>query len=76
MPASTQYDNDLAITEMIKAINKHMKEIHSVISALDLGITEVKDDGVYRTFNNGDVLKIASGSYKKLQVPSKRIKLF
>lgn len=76
MPASIEYDNDLPIAEMIKAINQHMKEIHNVISALDLGITEVKDDGVYRTFNNGDVLKIASGSYKKLQVPSKRIKLF
>jgi hypothetical protein len=53
-----------------------MDVVLRVVDALDLGRTEVKADGVYRTFKNGKVLKISSGNFTKKRVASKKIKLF
>jgi hypothetical protein len=53
-----------------------MDDVLRVVDALNLGRTEVKADGVYRTFNNGDVVKVADGNFKKRTVSVKRIKLF
>ncbi len=52
-----------------------MKDVLRVVDALKLGRTEVKADGVYRTLNNGDSVKLAEGNFNRKKV-SKRIKLF
>lgn len=69
-------EDKLPITQIIKAINKKMVEVIRVVDALNLGRTEVKPDGVYRTFNDGKPVLIAAGMFKKRRVPNKRIKLF
>lgn len=69
-------EDKLPIKQIIKAINKKMEDVIRVVDALNLGRTEVKQDGVYRTFNDGKVVKIAVGNFKKKRIPSKRIKLF
>ena len=69
-------EDKLPIKQLIKAVNKKMKDVLRVVDALNLGRTEVKADGVYRTFNNGDSVKLAEGNFKRKKVSSKRIKLF
>ncbi|KQM67336.1 hypothetical protein ASE74_07705 [Pedobacter sp. Leaf216] len=69
-------EDKLPIKQLIKAVNKKMEDVLRVVDALNLGRTEVKADGVYRTFNNGDIVKIAEGNFKKRRVSVKRIKLF
>ncbi|WP_316827888.1 MULTISPECIES: hypothetical protein [Pedobacter] len=69
-------EDKLPIKQLIKAVNKKMEDVLRVVDALNLGRTEVKADGVYRTFNNGDVVKIAEGNFKRRRVSVKRIKLF
>lgn len=73
---SLQDEDKLPIKQVIKAVNKTMEGVLRVIDAMDLGRTEVKDDGVYRTFNNGKVVKISSGVFTKKRVDKKSIKLF
>ncbi|MBB6235947.1 hypothetical protein HDC90_000553 [Pedobacter sp. AK013] len=69
-------EDKLPIKEVISAINKTMDDVLRVVDAMDLGRTEVKADGVYRTYNNGDTVKISSGNFAKKRVAKKRIKLF
>lgn len=69
-------EDKLPIKQIIKAINKKMDDVVRVIDALNLGRTEVKDDGVYRTFNSGETVKIAVGNFKKKRISKKKIKLF
>ncbi len=69
-------EEDLAIKDIIKAVNKKMDDVLRVVDALNLGRTEVKSDGVYRTFNDGTTVLIAAGNFKKRRVPVKRFKLF
>jgi late competence protein required for DNA uptake (superfamily II DNA/RNA helicase) len=69
-------EDKLPIKQIIKAINKKMEEVIRVVDALNLGRTEIKPDGVYRTFNDGKRIKIAEGVFKKKRIKSKRIKLF
>jgi transcription antitermination factor NusG len=69
-------EDKLPIKQLIKAVNKKMDDVLRVVDALNLGRTEVKADGVYRTFNNGDIVKVAEGNFKKRRVSAKRIKLF
>ncbi|MDQ0637767.1 hypothetical protein QF042_001332 [Pedobacter sp. W3I1] len=69
-------EDKLPIKQLIKAVNKKMEDVLRVVDALNLGRTEVKADGVYRTFNNGDVIKVAEGNFKRRRVSAKRIKLF
>lgn len=73
---SLKDEDKLPIKQIIKAINKKMDEVIRVVDALNLGRTEVKEDGVYRTFNDGKIVKIAVGSFKKKRIQSRRIKLF
>jgi len=69
-------EDKLPIKQLIKAVNKKMDDVLRVVDALNLGRTEVKADGVYRTFNDGSFIKICSGDFRKVSVPNKRIKLF
>lgn len=69
-------EDKLPIKQLIKAVNKKMEDVLRVVDALNLGRTEVKADGVYRTFSNGDVIKVADGNFKRRRVSAKRIKLF
>lgn len=69
-------EDNIPIKDIIKAVDKKMIEVHQQISKLNLGKTEVKPDGVYRTFNDGTTIKIAAGIFKKVLVKDKRIKLF
>ncbi len=69
-------EDKIPIEYIIKVVKKKMVEVIRVVDALNLGRTEVKSDGVYRSFNDGSVVKIASGDFKRRRVPSKRIKLF
>jgi len=73
---SLKDEDKLPIKQVINAINKKMDDVIRVIDALNLGVTEVKEDGVYRTFNDGRSVQIAVGSFKKKRIRSKRIKLF
>lgn len=73
---SLQDEDKLPIKQVINAINKTMDDVLRVVDAMNLGRTEVKIDGVYRTFNNGEVIKISSGSFAKRRVENKKIKLF
>lgn len=73
---SLQDEDKLPIKQLIKAVNKKMDDVLRVVDALNLGRTEVKADGVYRTFNNGDSVKVAEGIFNRRRVPAKRIKLF
>ncbi|GGE68641.1 hypothetical protein EV200_10179 [Pedobacter psychrotolerans] len=69
-------EDKLPIKQLIKAVNKKMKDVLRVVDALNLGRTEVKADGVYRTFNNGDSVKLAEGNFKRRRITEKRIKIF
>jgi len=69
-------EDKVPIKQVLEAIDKSMDDVLRVIDAMDLGRTEVKPDGVYRTFNNGKVLKISSGDFAGKQVSKKKIKLF
>ncbi len=69
-------EDKLPIKQIINAINKKMESVIRVVDALNLGRTEVKVDGVYRTFNNGEAVKIAEGVFEKRRLFHKRIKLF
>lgn len=73
---SLEEEDKLPIKQLIKAVNKKMDDVLRVVDALNLGRTEVKSDGVYRTFNNGETVKIAEGNFKRRKVSAKRIKLF
>ncbi|CAH0240570.1 hypothetical protein SRABI27_02709 [Pedobacter sp. Bi27] len=73
---SLRDEDKLPIKKVINAINKTMDDVLRVVDAMDLGRTEVKTDGVYRTFNNGETVKISSGNFKKKRVEKKKIKLF
>ncbi len=77
MTVKTLKDEDkFPIKDVLKAVRLKMQEVLRVVDALNLGRTEVKNDGIYRTFNDGNVVKIASGEFKKRRIPNKRIKLF
>jgi hypothetical protein len=69
-------EDKVPISQIIKAVNKKMKDVIRVVDALNLGRTEVKKNGGYRTFNDGTIIKIASGDFKRIRVNSKRIQLF
>ncbi|MFD2286055.1 hypothetical protein GJU39_01815 [Pedobacter petrophilus] len=73
---SLQDEDKLPIKQVIDAVNKTMDDVLRVVDAMNLGRTEVKADGVYRTFNNGDSVQISEGSFAKKRVSSKKIKLF
>ncbi|WP_025146908.1 hypothetical protein [Pedobacter jeongneungensis] len=69
-------EDKLPIKQLIRAVNKKMEDVLRVVDALNLGRTEVKADGVYRTFNDGSFIKVYDGEFRKVSVPNKRIKLF
>lgn len=73
---SLKDEDKLPIKQVINAINKTMDDVLRVVDAMDLGRTEVKSDGVYRTFKDGRVVKISGGNFTKKRVSQKRIKLF
>ncbi|TKB97446.1 hypothetical protein [Pedobacter cryotolerans] len=73
---SLKDEDKLPMQQIINAINKKMDDVIRVIDAMNLGRTEVKEDGVYRTFNDGKIVKIADGVFKKKRLKNKRIKLF
>ena len=73
---SLQDEDNLPIKEVIAAVDKNMVEVLRVVDAMNLGRTEVKVDGVYRTFNDGYSVKIAEGIFNGVKVPTKKIKLF
>ncbi|SER38567.1 hypothetical protein [Pedobacter rhizosphaerae] len=73
---SLKDEDKLPIKQVINAINKTMDDVLRVVDAMDLGRTEVKSDGVYRTFKDGRVIKISGGNFTKKRVSQKRIKLF
>ena len=62
---SLKDEDKLPMQQIINAINKKMEDVIRVVDALNLGRTEVKKDGVYRTFNDGKIVKIADGVFKK-----------
>jgi len=47
-------EDDLAVKDIIKAVNKKMDDVLRVVDALNLGRTEVKSDGVsnFQRWNN------------------------
>lgn len=73
---SLHNEDKLPIDQIKKAISKKMEEVIRIVDALNLGRTEVKNDGVYRTFNDGSTVRIAVGNFKKKRIAHKRIKLF
>ena len=73
---SLQDEDKLPVKTVVAAVRKEMEDVLRVVDALDLGRTEVKVDGVYRTFNSGKIVKISSGNFTKRNVANKRIKLF
>ena len=73
---SLKDEDKLPMQQIINAINKKMEDVIRVVDALNLGRTEVKKDGVYRTFNDGKIVKIADGVFKKKHLKNKKIKLF
>jgi len=77
MTIKTLKDEDkFPIKGVLKAVSLKMAEVLRVVDALNLGRTEVKADGVYRTFNDGHTVQIAVGNFKKRKISNKRIKLF
>ena len=73
---SLKDEDKLPLTEIVKLVHKKMDDILRVVDALNLGRTEVKSDGVYRTFNNGNMVRVAVGDFRKKRISSKKIKLF
>lgn len=73
---SLKDEDKLPLKEVVKAVHKKMNEILRMVDALNLGRTEVKKDGVYRTFNDGSMVRVAVGDFRKKRLPNKRIKLF
>ncbi|WAC39118.1 hypothetical protein [Pedobacter sp. SL55] len=73
---SLRDEDKLPLSKVVKLVHKKMDDILRVVDALNLGRTEVKPDGVYRTFNDGNMIRVATGDFRKKRIPSKRIKLF
>ncbi|SOD18786.1 hypothetical protein [Pedobacter xixiisoli] len=73
---SLKDEDKLPLTEIVKLVHKKMDDILRVVDALNLGRTEVKSDGVYRTFNNGNMVRVAVGDFRRKRISSKKIKLF
>lgn len=73
---SLKDEDKLPLKEVVKIVHKKMDDILRVVDALNLGRTEVKPDGVYRTFSDGNIVKVAVGDFRKKRIPNKRIKLF
>lgn len=69
-------EDELLIKEVVKIVHKKMDEVLRIIDALNLGRTEVCEDGVYRIYNDGVEVCVAVGDFNKQRLPSKRIKLF
>jgi len=61
---------------VIDKANKGIEKNYAEIKALNLGVTEIKSDCLYRTFNDGSCIEICDGDFKKVRVSNKRIKLF
>ncbi len=76
LPNCLKDEDNIPIKDVIKSVNKELEEVNELISKLNLGKTEVKIDGVYRAFYDGKSVKIASGSFKKVRISNKKIKLF
>ncbi|RZK14465.1 MAG: hypothetical protein EOO43_16310 [Flavobacterium sp.] len=73
---SLKDEDKLPLAEIVKLVHKKMDDILRVVDALNLGRTEVKPDGVYRTFNDGNMVRVAVGDFRKKRISSKKIKLF
>ncbi len=73
---SLKDEDKVPLKHIIKVVNEKMDDVLRVVDALNLGRTEVKADGVYRTFNDGSTVLVAAGNFKKRRVPVKRFKLF
>jgi len=73
---SLKDEDKIPIKHIITIVNEKMDDLLRVVDALNLGRTEVKSDGVYRTFNDGRSVLVEAGNFKKRRVPVKRFKLF
>jgi hypothetical protein len=58
-------EDNISLELIIKDVSNYSTDIQRVVEALDLGKSMVKEDGVYRIFNDGTEIKITSGTFKK-----------
>ena len=70
------FEDEIPINEVIAMVNKEMEKVHAEIRRLNLGVTEIKNDGLYRIFNDGVSIKICDGDFSKVRVSNKQVKLF
>ncbi len=56
-------------------IDESAKEISRINEALGLGLVTVKEDGIYREFNNGESILIKAGDFRREKLVNHRIKI-
>jgi hypothetical protein len=69
-------EDKLPISEVIKIVNKKSLEVLRIVDAMGIGRTSIKKDGIYRTYSNGDSIKIAEGNFKRRRLLHKQVQLF
>ncbi|RYE16597.1 MAG: hypothetical protein EOP45_17235 [Sphingobacteriaceae bacterium] len=68
-------EDELHLKEIQDRIDESAKEIYRINEALGLGLVTIKQDGIYREFNNGDSVLIKAGDYRRKKVTKHRIKI-
>ncbi len=73
---NTDEDEDQNYLEEIQQrIDESAKEISRINEALGLGLVTVREDGVYREFNNGESILIKAGDFKRKKLVNRHIKI-
>ncbi|MEO5912344.1 MAG: hypothetical protein ABIP95_15765 [Pelobium sp.] len=68
-------EDEIPFEEILNKVSDNSDDVLRVIDAMNLGRSHVKDDGVYRVFNDGSEIKIEAGSFSKKKLFKKTYKL-
>jgi len=63
------------LEEIQQCIDESAKEISRINEALGLGLVTVRENGIYREFNNGESILIKAGDFRRKKVGNRRIKI-
>lgn len=63
------------LEEIQHRIDESAKEISRINEALGIGLVTVKEDGIYREFNNGASILIKAGDFRRKKLVNSRIKV-
>lgn len=63
------------LEDIQQRIDESAKEISRINEALGIGLVTIKDDGIYREFNNGELVLIKAGNFRRKKLGNRQIKI-